>query len=102
MISEIPAISRLALAWAVVSWPNAVWACSVCSAGRDEENQAAFLWSTLFMSVLPLLAIGGIVYFLSRRYREIEVAQEAKREASSQMTQADRGRTPVSRVPAIH
>ena len=64
-----------AAAWA---WPGIAAACAVCSAGRDEENQVAFLLSTLFMSVMPLAAIGGIVFFLWRRIQKLEAANEAE------------------------
>lgn len=53
--------------------PSVARACSVCTAGRDEENQAAFLLSTLFMSLLPLIVIGSVVFFLWRRIQKLEV-----------------------------
>ena len=52
--------------------PNWAMACSVCTAGRDEENQLAFLLSTLFMSLLPLVVIGTGVFVLWRRIRKLE------------------------------
>lgn len=52
-------------------------ACSVCTAGRDEENQLAFLLSTLFMSLLPLLVIGSFVFVLWRRMRRLEIDEAA-------------------------
>ena len=61
-----------AVAWMVVHFPAIANACSVCSAGRDEENQTAFLLSTLFMSLLPLIAIGTLVYILWRRIQKLE------------------------------
>jgi len=55
-----------------VQLPVVAQACSVCSAGRDEENAAAFLLSTIFMSLLPLIAIGTLVYVLWRRIQKLE------------------------------
>jgi hypothetical protein len=52
--------------------PTLATACSVCTAGRDEENQAAFLLSTLFMSLLPLIVIGSVVFALWRRVQKLE------------------------------
>ena len=66
----------------VIAAPAAVSACSVCTAGRDEENQLAFLLSTLFMSALPLVVIGTIVFVFWRRLQKLE-AEEAAREALS-------------------
>lgn len=60
------------LAWVVILGPRVATACAVCSAGRDEENQLAFLLSTIFMSVLPLIVIGSVVFVLWRRIRRLE------------------------------
>ena len=68
------------LAWVIVQIPGAAEACAVCSAGRDEENAAAFLISTIFMSLLPLIAIGSIVYGLWRRIQKFESEKEARRD----------------------
>jgi hypothetical protein len=68
-----------AFAWLIVQLPVVAQACSVCTAGRDEENQTAFLLSTLFMSLLPLIAIGTLVYILWRRIRKLEAEATASR-----------------------
>jgi hypothetical protein len=52
--------------------PSVSQACAVCTAGRDEENQLAFLLSTLGMSLMPLFAIGTLVFVLWRRYKKLE------------------------------
>jgi hypothetical protein len=65
-------VLSVALAWLIVQLPTVVQACSVCTAGRDEENATAFLLSTVFMSVLPLIAIGTLVYVLWRRIQKLE------------------------------
>ena len=80
------------LAWVVVQSPRVAEACAVCTAGRDEENQAAFLWSTLFMSLLPLIAIGTLVFVIRRRYLKLEAETAAR--ALENDSQA------VSRAPA--
>ena len=79
------------MAFFVVQMPRVAAACSVCSAGRDEENAAAFLISTIFMSLLPLIAIGSIGYLIFRRIREFEAEKEARRVASAAASSAEAG-----------
>lgn len=52
--------------------PRIALACSVCTAGRDDETQTAFRLSTLFLSVLPLSMFGGFALFVWRRHRSRE------------------------------
>ena len=68
----------LAAAWLtmIVYSPSIAQACSVCTAGRDEENQLAFLLSTIGMSLMPLIAIGTLVFVLWRRIKKLEAASE--------------------------
>jgi hypothetical protein len=73
MMRVVKGLYNVALAWLIVSLlPTVVHACSVCTAGRDDENATAFLLSTLFMSLLPLTAIGTLVYVLWRRIKKLE------------------------------
>ena len=67
------------VAFFVVQMPRVAAACSVCSAGRDEENAAAFLISTIFMSLLPLIALGTLLFVLWRRIQKIEAETQASR-----------------------
>jgi len=67
----------------VVQIPRVAEACAVCSAGRDEENAAAFLISTIFMSLLPLIAIGSIVFLLWRRIQKFESEKKARLEVGA-------------------
>ena len=46
--------------------------------GREDDVQFAFLAATAFMSVLPLMLIGGVVWWLRRRLREMEENQAAR------------------------
>jgi len=66
------------LSTTVSLWPVVASACSVCTAGRDEENQLAFLLSTIFMSLLPLIVIGTFVFVLWRRIRKLEREASAR------------------------
>ena len=72
MTRRLNGVLTAALAWLIVQLPTVAQACSVCTAGRDEENAAAFLLSTIFMSLLPLIAIGTLVYVLWRRIQKLE------------------------------
>ncbi len=60
------------VASAIVASPKLAWACSVCSAGREDETRTAFILTTAFLTVLPLAMIGGLIYCLVRRARQLE------------------------------
>lgn len=74
-------MNRIALAlnslWValLLAAPRAAEACSVCTTGREDENQLAFILTTIFMSITPLLVVGGVVFFIVRRIRAAERAQ---------------------------
>lgn len=59
---------------AILATPRMALACAVCTAGRDDESNAAFLVSTIFLSLLPLIALGTFVYVLWRRFQKLEQA----------------------------
>ena len=58
----------LALLWA----PAASEACSQCLATRSRENQLAFIVTTIFLSIMPLVLVGGIVLWLRRQLKAAE------------------------------
>ncbi|MGH0032728.1 MAG: hypothetical protein ACQGVC_23290 [Myxococcota bacterium] len=55
--------------------PTTAAACAVCIGGQTEETRYAFLWTTGFLSVLPLGMIGGAVWWLRRRARELALRE---------------------------
>ena len=59
--------------------PGPAEACAVCMSGREDEVQLAFILTTLLMSVLPLIVVGGFVWWLRRRLRQMESTQAARR-----------------------
>lgn len=71
-LGALRALPAYCIAWILLSAPRAALACAVCSAGRDDESNTAFLISTIFLSVLPLAALGTLVYVLWRRIQKLE------------------------------
>lgn len=43
-------------------------ACAVC-VFSDGESQRTFLFTTAFLTLAPLTMIGGILYYLKKKYR---------------------------------
>lgn len=41
-------------------------ACAVCFSGRD-ESRVAYLMATLFMTSIPILALGAGIYWVVRK-----------------------------------
>lgn len=75
---------RFLVGWLIVELlPRTAQACSVCTAGRDDETNQAFLFSTLFLSVLPLAGLGTLVFVLWRRIRALEAADASGRPNAS-------------------
>lgn len=62
----------------VLAAPRVGLACAVCSAGRDDESNTAFLISTVFLSVLPLAGLGTLVFVLWRRIQRLEAEAPAR------------------------
>jgi len=60
----------------LVFLPSVASACAVCTAGRDEENAFAFLMTTIFMSLMPLIAVGTLIFVLWRRIQKLETERE--------------------------
>ena len=69
-------LSAALIAGVLVHAPTVVSACAVCTAGKDEENAFAFLMTTIFMSIMPLAAIGTLVFVLWRRIQKLEAERE--------------------------
>ena len=67
----------LFVAAAVLFAPQLATACSVCFTGRADETRVAFLVTTGFLTVLPILLVGGLVWWLSRRARQVREQHES-------------------------
>lgn len=59
------AAAVLALAWAA----DLAYACPSC-ASPLEENRQAFVDTTIFLTVVPLMMMGGFVWWLRRQTRQ--------------------------------
>jgi hypothetical protein len=64
---------RLALLAVTLLAPVAL-ACPVCGTAATEQGQEAYKFMSIIMSVLPLLAIGGVVAWVASRVRAAEKA----------------------------
>ena len=67
-----------------VGAPRWAEACAVCSAGREDETRTAFIVTTAGMTALPFVLVGGMVWYVRRRFIEAEKAE--RRERSSEST----------------
>jgi len=54
--------------------PRLALACSVCSAYREDAANRAFVLTTIFLSLTPLLMFGGFGVWLYLRHRQRERA----------------------------
>ena len=68
--------TKALLIGAALSAPDAARACSMCISAQDDAVQSAFAVASLFMTVMPLSAIGSLVWWLRRRARQL-AAEEA-------------------------
>lgn len=61
-----------AVALCAASWARA---CPSC-ASPLEENRQAFVDTTIFLTVVPLMMIGGMVWWIRRKAQRMEQAPE--------------------------
>jgi hypothetical protein len=71
-------VSRLGAALSVVlvlvTWPlltSVARACPMCFSGNG-TNQSAFLYGSLFLMIVPVTAIGSLLYWAYRRSKALE------------------------------
>ena len=48
--------------------PGTAEACAVCFQAKTDASRIAFIATTAFMTVLPLLLIGGVAYWVRSRF----------------------------------
>lgn len=61
----------------VVVWAPAALACSVCF-DANEERRAAFLGTTIFLTLTPLVFVFSVVWWLRRRARSFAAMPPAE------------------------
>jgi len=44
-------------------------ACPVCMGGAEEDVRTAFILTTAFLTLCPLLMVGGLVWWVRRAFR---------------------------------
>jgi hypothetical protein len=64
-----------ALAFALCATASVAQACPVCFSAKDEAQRQAFFDTTIFLTLLPLAMIGGVIYWVGRRSRQLEAEQ---------------------------
>lgn len=57
--------------------PGAAHACSMCVSAQNNDTQTAFAIASLFLSATPLSVIGGVVWYIRRRERQLAAEEEA-------------------------
>jgi len=67
----------VAVAWAA----DFAYACPSCASPLEEkspleENRQAFVDTTVFLTVVPLMMMGGFIWWLRRRMRAMDDALE--------------------------
>ncbi len=78
--------AALAIGTALMLAPGLASACAVCFTGRSDETREAFIGATAFMTFLPMLVIGGVVWWLRRRVLAIQSEELARAAARSVAT----------------
>lgn len=62
-------VARAAAFTLVTLWPALALACATCN-GANDRNRAAFFWTTVFLSLLPLACIAAGFAWWARGGRE--------------------------------
>jgi hypothetical protein len=63
------------LSWLLASLPGVALACPMCLQVRDQATQIAFLLTTVLLSALPVLMIGGGIVWLARRAHAMDLEE---------------------------
>jgi cytochrome c-type biogenesis protein CcmH/NrfG len=87
-----------ALIAAALTWlaPMVVRACPMCFSA--DSNQSAFLYGSLFLMIVPVTAIGSLLYWAYRRARAQEEADQPPHQPPRQASNAPH----VAGAPVLH
>ncbi len=56
--------------------PSAGWACAVC-VGGNEPNRMAIIFTTILLTVVPLVVIGSAVRWIQKRSEQRDAAPQS-------------------------
>ena len=62
-------VLNISLVLSIFHLPRAAYACAVCFSGTEESLQAYYL-TTVFLTLLPVLMIVSIGYWIYRKHRD--------------------------------
>lgn len=72
---------RVKVAWLACvlgfALPSVASACPLCIAAQDEAVQVAYIFATGFMTFLPFGLVGGLIFWLRRRARQLALEEAA-------------------------
>ncbi len=88
-----------ALVALLLGLPRIAEACSGCIARGDDEARVAFVATTVLLTVLPLAVVGGAVWWLLRRAREVDPIESP--EASIPQASIPHSSIPHSSIPEV-
>jgi len=84
VLHTVPAIA-LALMWA----PDAAQACSVCIGTQSADTQIAYRAMTAFMTFTPMAIVGGVIYWIYRRFKALDAEEAAHAAALERAASGD-------------
>ncbi|MBC7658396.1 MAG: hypothetical protein H7249_01665 [Chitinophagaceae bacterium] len=67
---------RLVFGFLVLVVSHPLLACAVCGSGENDPTRNAYTSSTAFLSFVPLMAMGGVVYTIYRYVKKADDQQE--------------------------
>jgi hypothetical protein len=81
-------VATALLAGSLALMPRASVACAVCFTGKDDGSRLTFIFTTALLTLLPLLLIGGTVWWLRRRFAELDRETELLRAVGRPLAEA--------------
>ena len=67
----------------VLAAPRAGLACAVCLGSQSDLARKAFFSTTMLLTLLPFVLIGGLIWWVRRRAREIEDQERRQARAAA-------------------
>ena len=86
--SWLRSVATAVLAGSLAMLPRASVACAVCFTGKDDASRLTFILTTALLTSLPLLLIGGAVWWLRRRFAELDRETELLRAGGRPLAEA--------------